>query len=504
MTDSSNPRAPKSSRKKSAREPATIDLKATVVDDGARQENAGEDVKPEDRTAGETRIGGEEAVAAPEATLDSGMGVDSIGPQDPPQDTLAQDTLAQDTLAQDIPARETLPQEPVVHEQMAGEEPPRDVPPQDAPPEEARQEPPARRTSSAALIGTGLLGGLVGAGIVYGLQVWQTPTRQEDQRLAQLEQRVNALAQRPAPQAQGGAQPQADDGRVAALESATASLDQRVQAIQSAAEQAQAQAQEALNRPQPAAPQNDAALAEISSRLSGLEEQVRAGAQSASNAANAAQALEGRVAELDNRLAEQGSRLTQQEQRLAALSSQVTEANEGAEGAFQAGLRIVLAERLNEALRGGAPYADVLETLRRTGADAGRLAPLEPFAEQGAPTTAELAQRFEPLGAAILRESRGPAEGWSDRLMRMMDRVVTVRPVDEPGSTGAPSLVARIERALERGDVAEAAAAWEALPEPARRLSEEWGRQATAVAQAAQASQAVTANALAALNQTAQ
>ena len=34
MTDSSDPRRPKSSRKKSSREPATIDLKATVIDDG--------------------------------------------------------------------------------------------------------------------------------------------------------------------------------------------------------------------------------------------------------------------------------------------------------------------------------------------------------------------------------------------------------------------------------------------------------------------------------------
>jgi hypothetical protein len=86
----------------------------------------------------------------------------------------------------------------------------------------------------------------------------------------------------------------------------------------------------------------------------------------------------------------------------------------------------------------------------------------------------------------------------------MMEQVVTVRPVNEPGSTGVPSLVARIEQALERGDVADAAASWDALPEPARRASEEWGRQVKAVAQARQASQAIAADALSALNTTAQ
>nr|WP_246529582.1 mitofilin family membrane protein [Microvirga zambiensis] len=86
----------------------------------------------------------------------------------------------------------------------------------------------------------------------------------------------------------------------------------------------------------------------------------------------------------------------------------------------------------------------------------------------------------------------------------MADRVVTVRPVNEPGSTGTPALVARIRQALERGDVAEAATAWEALPEPSRRLSEDWGRQVKAVAQAQQAAQAVSTDALATLNRTTQ
>ena len=57
----------------------------------------------------------------------------------------------------------------------------------------------------------------------------------------------------------------------------------------------------------------------------------------------ATQPLEGRMREL--------------EQRLAALSRQVAE---GGSDATRAGTRVVLAERLHDALREGAPYADVL------------------------------------------------------------------------------------------------------------------------------------------------
>jgi hypothetical protein len=381
-----------------------------------------------------------------------------------------------------------------------------------------------------------LLGGLVGAGLVYGLQTWQGPPAQDDQRLVQLEQRVSALRQPSPGQPQGNTQ--ALEERLQALEAARGSLDGRLQALQGTAEQAASQAQEALNRPAPeaapgvAAPQNEAALNDLSTRLAALEEQVRTGTQNAATMANATQDLDRRLADQDRRLGEQAQRFTQldgrfaeverrfteserrfgetdrrfseQEQRLAALSQQVAENGRAAEAAGQTGAKVVLAGRLNDALSSGEPYAEVLEGVRKAGADAARIAPLEPFAGQGAPTPAKLAEDFEPLETAILRESRGPANHWTDRLLRMADRVVTVRSVNEQDSTGVSSLVARIRQALEGGDVADAAAAWEALPEPSRRISEEWGRQVKAVAQAHQAAQAIGSDALATLNRTTQ
>ena len=117
---------------------------------------------------------------------------------------------------------------------------------------------------------------------------------------------------------------------------------------------------------------------------------------------------------------------------------------------------------------------------------------------------AALAQDFKPLGAAILRDERAASGDWTDRLLRMADRIVTVRPVNEPGSTSVPALVARIEQSLARGNVMDAVAAWESLPEPSRRISEDWARQAKARAEADRAVQALSTEALAALNTTTQ
>jgi hypothetical protein len=546
VTNSFDPKAPKSSRKKHKREPATIDLKATVVSDAPRPN----ETRPGEETPEPAPVA-EDAAAAPTATLDSGAGVDSIEaaaagpgapgdmpPTDMPVDMApaaeipGQDVPAQETAARVEPGQDTLPgiQDtlPGAQDTLADAAPASDASSADMPP---RAE-PAPRSHVGALIGSGLLGGLIGAGLLYGVQEWRGAPAGDDPRLVQLEQRVGALAQ----QRSTPGQPAADgalEGRIAALESATATFDQRLQAAQGAAEQAGVRATEALNRPAP--PQNDAAVTELSERVTRMDEQVRGNQQQIQQVqsglqpvpqvqsglqqvqadlqqvrselqagAQARQAAEGRVADLDRRLSEQDRRLSEQDRRageqegrLADLSRQVTATTEAT---TQPAIRVILAERLGTALRNGAPYTDVLAALRNAETEPARLSALEPFAQQGAPTAAELAQDFGPLGARILQEERPADAAWTDRLLRMADKVVTVRPVNAPETAGVTGLVGRIEQALGRGDVAAAVTAWEALPEPSRRLSEEWGRQAKARAEADAAAQAIVSDAVAALN----
>lgn len=437
MTDSFDPQDPKSSRRKPRREPATIDLEAKAVDEGRRAE----------QTDSETERLVSEAMAETEATLDSGAGTDSI----------AAASTSETAEGGSVGAGKWDPPSP----------PPRSEP-----------------SRLGSLVGAGLIGGVVGAGLVYGLQIWQKPpVSQDSQRLAQLEQRVSALGQ--------PASMQGLETRLKALEDARSAVDRRLQAAESAARQAEARSAEALNRPVAEAParQDDAALKGLSDRLAALEEQTRAQVQATQQAGGSAQALEQAVQSLDNRVAEN-------DKRVAALSQQV---GQGPDEATLAALRLSLAARLNDALRRGVPYANTLAALQKVSKDSTRLAPLAAFAQEGAPTAEELSRTFTPLRAAILRDDRTASGSWTDRLWRMADRVVTVRPVSEAGATGVPGIVARIDKALENGNVTDAAAAWQSLPEPSRRLSEEWGRQAKARAEAEAAAQAAADDALSTL-----
>ncbi len=172
---------------------------------------------------------------------------------------------------------------------------------------------------------------------------------------------------------------------------------------------------------------DEAAIADLTQRLSAVEGQLQTNQQAATEARST---LATQVEDLSKRL------------------------SQGPGEATRATVRMVLAQRVADALRLGSPYAETLSALRANGTDAARLSALEPFAEKGAPTTAALAKSFEPLSAAILRDDRAVAGSFTDRLLRMADKVVTIRPVDEPGSSDVTSLVARIEQALERGNVA--------------------------------------------------
>ena len=214
-------------------------------------------------------------------------------------------------------------------------------------------------------------------------------------------------------------------------------------------------------------------MSELTQRLSGVEGQLQNDQKSATEARAA---LASRVEDLSKRVSQGADDVTR---RLFARS-------------WRNGSK----KRFGE----GTPYPETLAGLRANGADASRLAALEPFAEKGAPTAQALARSFEPLAATILRDDRAVAGSFTDRLLRMADRVVTIRPVDEPGSGDVASLLARIQQALDRGNVQEAVSIWETLPEPARRLSEEWAGRAKARAAADAAARTVAAEAVAALS----
>jgi hypothetical protein len=439
--------------------------------------------------------------------VDDGTREEAAAPQEPAPVPAPDDAPAapQGAAPQSPETLAEAPQEPTAE---STPEIPAGPPPPEPEPHPPGPE-PRRSASFGSLAGAGLMGGLVGAGILYGLQTMfpppvPEPVVQQDPQVAALRQQMGALARQDSVRAL--------EARLGPLESGQSELDRKVQAAQEIAERGAARAEEALARPAapapppaPAAapPQDTAALDALANRLDGLEGEVRRQVEAG---ANAVRDVERRIASLEAQVRDQlqagrgadedlQRRLAGQEEQLTALNRQVAE---GGSDATRAGTRLVLTERLGDALRDGAPYADILEALKGFGVDEARLAALQPYAAHGAPTAAALVRSFTPVGEQIVRDSRS-GDSWSDRLLRMTDRVVSIRQIDQPGATDAAGLVARIEDALARGRFDDAAAAWDALPEPSRRLSEQWGKDLKQRAAAEAAARAVAVDAVAAL-----
>lgn len=378
--------------------------------------------------------------------------------------------------------------------------------------------PPARRGGLGALA-AGLLGGVVGAGLLYGLQ-YLAPARTggADPRVAALESRLDGLAPKDALAAL--------TARVAAAEGRLGPL---ADAAKSAGDEARAAREAAGRAPAAAAPPNTARLDALAGRIDGLEGAVKAlpsgetvrGAEQRVAAleeqgrtrAQALAALEGRAASAGEAAAANGRRLDEQAAigstingRVEALARDVAGRAEASR--LQAGLRVVAADRVATALALGQPYAEALGALK--GLDAsqatGNLAMLEAYAAGGAPTVQGLAREFRPLAERIEAGSREAAQrgvaatgSLTDRLASMAGSIVSVRRVGDAPVAAGPNPLSRVQAALDRGDLADAAKAWDALPDGARAASAEFGASLKRRAAADEAARAISTAALAAL-----
>jgi hypothetical protein len=385
-------------------------------------------------------------------------------------------------------------------------------------PTRVEESPHRRGAGFGAFLAASLIGGVAGAALAVAAErFWLRPADPFTARIAQLEQRL-------------GSGPSPDLGaierRLSTLENQQREQDERIQSTQSAADQTAKRVDEAVNRAaagvaspagQPVASIDPAVLEPVNARIAALETELRTQGQEASRQTEQRsqqtkqlEALAAQVRALGQGLDSTTSQSTERAQQVAAVAQQVGQLNERLEALQKqfsergpettAGLRVVAADRVLDALRDGAPFPQALAALKRLNVDPQRLAALEPFAHTGAPTAAALAQEFRPIGERMIAAARGPATSWSDRFARMAEGIVTVRPLGDPQSNSVPDLVARIQNSLNRGAVADAAAAWDALPEPSRRLAEEFGRKLKSRAAAEDAARTLSNQALAALD----
>lgn len=288
-----------------------------------------------------------------------------------------------------------------------------------------------RRYSLPTVALAGLAGGVIGAGLaLLGLRL---AGPDESARLAELAARIETL------QAQNAALPNR-----AALDA----IDRKATAAAESAAKASGEAQASAARLAELARTAPAAGANVPAGLTAKLDHADSTATAAREAATAlGQRLDG--VEAAARSAAQPSR-----QALAAA-------------------RVVLAERIRDAIASGRPFKSDLAALGDIPAE--QRAALAAVADAGAPRRDQLLAQFRSHRALFVRETAPAANSWEDKLLGLASRIVTIRPVGESGSSDPATLPIRLEAALAEGDIVKAAELWAQLPEPARRGSEAFG-----------------------------
>jgi hypothetical protein len=306
--------------------------------------------------------------------------------------------------------------------------------------------------------------------------------------LDRIDQRVAALEQ------SSGAYLKPMQDRLAAIETRQASIETASVAATAAAQKAATMVEERIAKTDKTVADTGQsvaaagqAIAQTGQRLGALEQRVQS--LDLKPLAERVAALDNRVAPVEAKIAEQSSAIDGANARAAQTLaySQATRAAVAADGVLRA-------------LANGRPFAGEVTTLEASGVAADALAPLKPFADKGAPTAAALAAQFAPLEEAVVAASAPPPQAsFGDRLLSAAGRVVKVRRIGDPAAVDAPSLVARIDEALGRGDVADALAAFTALPEPSRRAAAGFGEALSARARADEAARTLARDAYASL-----
>jgi hypothetical protein len=214
-------------------------------------------------------------------------------------------------------------------------------------------------------------------------------------------------------------------------------------------------------------------------------------------------ALANRVAAIEgamNRLAAIESGVKALSENLAKIERRPASADD------RAARTTVAAEALRAAVERGVPYQAELAAVKSLGVDDGVLAPLEPFAADGVPSVALLARELTALTPALVRASGvAPSEdSFLGKLQANAQKLVRVSPVDAPPGDDAGAIVARVDVAARRSDIAAAVAEIARLPEAARALAAPWVKKAETREAAIAASRRVAADALVALSKPAQ
>jgi uroporphyrinogen-III synthase len=392
-----------------------------------------------------------------------------------------------------------------------------------AAPSAAAQQPPARARGWLPGMFLGAAVVVVGAGgAIYARDVWQPYVAGADaeqvapasqQALSALEGTVSDLSNRLASVQErldgvGQTARQAADTAERAAETAQQAQQTAEQAVEGAAAAGDGAGaggpQVAELRQQ--VEQLSGRLDRATDRLETLAGRVAAGGTDGASAGEAApagasvqrlEALASQVDELSSQVAQVSETAARQEttqalaERLSAVEQQAQQLAQrrqadgaGAADTVRPAAQALAVAELRDALRFSSPFAEQLEAVRQVVADDAALSAtldaLQPMAAEGVPTRAELSSAFDRAAAdAVAADMGASRDGMLGGVLRRLNDVITVRRVDASAEgDSADARLARAETKLAAGDLQDAVAIVEQLPEPAKGEMQSWLQQA--------------------------
>ena len=269
------------------------------------------------------------------------------------------------------------------------------------------------------------------------------------------------------------------DGSISADPASIAALNDRMARLEAAAKTS---SDSVLERASAA----DNVMKSLGAAMTALTKRSDEVAATAADARLRAEASEKAMTELRNRVQDLGKNalagpspadVDSVKKRIAALELLVKAAP--ADSAARLALSAVA---LRDAVVSGAPFITELEEVKYLGADEKSLAPMAPFAPNGVPTVATLAQELRALIPAMQKVSgtHAPIGGFLERLEANAGKLVRIRPVDAPPGDDASAVLARVEIEAAHAAIDAALTDLGKLDVATRAPAQEWIRKAQA------------------------
>jgi hypothetical protein len=222
----------------------------------------------------------------------------------------------------------------------------------------------------------------------------------------------------------------------------------------------------------------DGAGADVAARVSALSSDVDALKGSLGDLSGSQASLEALRSDLDA-LSRRIDSLPGEE-RVQSIEGKVGEIGRQLEKTAALG-PAVAADALAAAVESGRPFARELAALESLGVDPGAVSKLQPRAESGLLTLAQLHAQFESeVASADLSPGVSQDAGAIGRLLESARGLVEVRPANPTAGADPAAIVTRIRGALASGDLKTALAEWETLPDGAKSATSDWAAAAGA------------------------